>query len=462
MGLLRPKSVRIRLTLWYVGTLIIILVLYSTGLYLFLQRSLFEEIDRKLKQDFEASNDAFVSGELAKTIASLKRDGAQDRWLIEILDLQGKLLASLPQEDQSPLGPLPASCGQGDVRDFVTADGLNLRVKCGSVRGPNKNYFIRVARPVERIHGELRDFLELILIGLPLAVVMTAIGGYFLSRKMLRPISMMTGEASRISAERLSDRLSIENPDDELGKLAMAFNSTFSRLERTFGEMRRFTADASHELRTPLTIIRTAGEVSLRNASTASEYRDTIANILEETDRLRHLVDSLLSLSRADAGQFSLHRERADISEMCEEIVSHLSVLSEEKQQSLKLLETKSVFATVDRTIFRQAIINITHNAIKYCEHGTTIEMRVSEGPSEVVIEITDNGPGIAPQHQAKLFDRFYRVDEGRSRKDGGSGLGLSIARWAVEANGGSIELSSQVGQGSTFRIHLKKGDATS
>jgi len=258
-----------------------------------------------------------------------------------------------------------------------------------------------------------------------------------------------------ITAERLGQRLPTENPDDELGHLAIVFNDTFARLERSFDQLRRFTADASHELRTPLTAIRSVGEVGLREHRSASSYREIIGSMLEEADRLGRLVDSLLTLSRADAGHLKLSPERVDLTELVQGVINHLGVLAEEKRQSIFLETSAPIEVRVDRLVLRQAIINLLDNAIKYSPDGSRIRIIVRGGPHEAVVEVIDRGAGIGPEDIERIFDRFYRIDKGRSRELGGTGLGLSIARWAVEVHGGKIEVESQEGLGSTFRIVL-------
>jgi signal transduction histidine kinase len=233
------------------------------------------------------------------------------------------------------------------------------------------------------------------------------------------------------------------------------FNDTFARLERSFAQMRRFTADASHELRTPLTAIRSVGEVGLRAPRDEKAYRDIIGTMLEEVDRLRHLVEGLLTLSRADAGAVKLTPEPVDLAALAREVVHHLGVLAEEKHQSLAVEAVQPVQVWVDRLVLRQAVINVVDNAIKYSPAEAHIRVVVQEQLSSATLAVIDTGPGIAPQHRARIFDRFYRVDTARSRQRGGTGLGLSIARWAVEAHGGHIELESEEGRGSTFRIVL-------
>jgi len=268
----------------------------------------------------------------------------------------------------------------------------------------------------------------------------------------------MADQTRRITAERLGERLPVANPADELGQLAAVFNDTLARLERSFAQMRRFTADASHELRTPLTAIRSVGEVGLRAPRDEHTYREIIGTMLEEVDRLRHLVEGLLTLSRADAGSVPLTPEPVDLAALAREVAHHLGVLAEEKHQALAVEATQPVSVWVDRLVLRQALINVVDNAIKYSTDKATIRVVVSEHQQDATLAVIDTGPGIAPQHRAHVFDRFYRVDTARAREGGGTGgtgLGLSIARWAVEVHGGRIELESEEGQGSTFRMVL-------
>jgi heavy metal sensor kinase len=266
----------------------------------------------------------------------------------------------------------------------------------------------------------------------------------------------MAATAREITADRLSERLPVGNPDDEFGRLAMAFNETFLRLEDSFDRLHRFTADASHELRTPLTAIRSVGEVGLQEAGTISSCREVIGSMLEETDRLTKLVDSLLVLSRADARTMPLTRERTDLAVLANEVSDCLQVLAEEKEQSLSVVAPQPVFVVADRTTLRQALINLLDNAIKFTPAKGYIQVAVETSPQgEAIVAVSDDGPGIPTEHRERIYERFYRVDKGRSREIDGAGLGLSIAQWAVNVNNGRIELESLDGKGSTFRIHL-------
>jgi heavy metal sensor kinase len=320
---------------------------------------------------------------------------------------------------------------------------------------------LRAGRSEARLRHELNELLLLLGLGLPIAVGVAGLGGYALALRALAPVGRMAERARVISAERLNERLPVESSDDELGYLAEVFNETFARLERSFGQLRRFTADASHELRTPLAAIRSVGEVGLRERRDEKTYREIIGSMLEETDRLGRLVDSLLILSRADAGHVRLTYERVNLTELAREVTSSLGVLAEEKRQSLSVEAAAPAYAMADRLVLRHAIMNLVDNAIKYTPEGGRIRVAITGRPHGPTVEVVDTGPGIAAGQQQRVFDRFYRVDRARSRELGGTGLGLSIARWAVEAHGGRIELESEEGVGSTFRIILPSTPAS-
>jgi heavy metal sensor kinase len=299
---------------------------------------------------------------------------------------------------------------------------------------------------------ELRELLLYLVLGLPLAVAVAGLGGYTLARRALAPIDRMAERARSITAEHLSDRLPVDNPRDELGRLATVFNDTLGRLEAAFGQMRRFTSDVSHELRTPLTAIRSVGEVGLRGRRDEPAYREIIGSMLEEVDRLSMLVERLLTLSRAESSQARLRIDAVDLRELAAEVSGQLAVLAEERGQVLAVEGPAGLRCLADRVVLGQAVTNLVDNAIKYSPDGSRILLRVSATKDGAVLDIADEGPGIAPSRAAHIFDRFYRASPPGSAD--GAGLGLSIAKWAVEVNGGRLKLEESE-RGCRFRITL-------
>src|SRR5437879_1847110 len=379
----RPRNVRSRLTLWYVLVLAGLLALYAGVASLFLFLSLREDFDQNLLQDVET-----VEGMLTKepnggvSLHSSRPGAAEPRigHFIEVWSPQDSLLyRSAELQDQTLGGPPGLDEGLRDPSPSTMRlpNGTRVRLASSVYHVEDQRVVLRIAYSEEGLWRELGEFGEVLLLGFPIAVVLAGVGGYALARKALSPIDSMATQAKKISAERLGDRLSIENPEDELGKLGTVFNAMLGRLQAAFDQLRRFTADASHELRTPLTAIRSVGEVAQQDQRTPAEYRDVIGSMLEEVDRLTRLSESLLALSRADTGHVQLQREDIPLLRLAEEASSVVEVLAEEKQQHVDIDGDANLVVSVDRLILRQAIVNLLDTAIKYSPAGSQILVRV-------------------------------------------------------------------------------------
>ena len=457
-----PQSVRVRISLWFAAALTAILVLYSGGIYVWLEHNLISSVDSQLREDYEAAEEGLRLLDEGKVSWSGSYEHGDDgagkeipKW-IDVWDNKGEgLYSNRPGSIQSNLSA-GACLNQRYHSETLDVPGLGaIRTFCGQHTIGTLPAIIRVARSLETVHRELAALMLIIALALPVAIGISGLGGYFLARRLLAPIGKMVNRAKTITADKLTERLPVENPDDELGHLAGTFNEAFARLERSFEQMKRFSSDASHELRTPLTALRSVGEVYLRQKQHNNCF-ETVASMLEESDRMQQLIDSLLTLSRADAGQIRKNARAENLEDLAKDVVKHLGVLAEEKNQKLNVSSRGSVFASVDSTLLRQAVINLVDNAIKYSPQDSMIEVRVERRNGKAVLEVEDHGPGIPTDEQSRIFDRFYRVDQSRARDLGGFGLGLSIAKWAVEINDGNLELESPEGSGSIFRITLQ------
>ena len=302
----------------------------------------------------------------------------------------------------------------------------------------------------------IKDLAVILMAGIPFVLILAVLGGYFLAGRALAPVKAVTRKAREINAESLSERLPVQNPHDEIGHLASVFNDTLARLDISFQQLRRFTSDASHELRTPLTSIRSVGEVALQGSMDRKSCQEAIGSMLEETEHLTHLVDNLLTLARGDAEKVNLTPQSVDFSALVGEVVEELHILAEEKNQMLSSDFQSLVMVTADEATLRHAVSNVLHNAIMHTQIGGHIEVHTAKTEDgNAVIDIIDNGPGIPESERTKVFERFYRISGARSRKEGGMGLGLAIARWAVEANAGAIAFLDKEGPGTHCRITL-------
>jgi heavy metal sensor kinase len=460
----RPRHIRTRLTLWYVFVLASVLVLSwsLTAAFMFFQMR--SQLDHYAVQDIETVEGLLYFDAGGRLL--LHEDyhnhpeskQVLERYL-EVLSPEGGVLYRNERLAGQPLGgrPIPRE-GQNQYsnRSAHLADGTPLRMVSRRHVLDGHPILIRLAYSLRPIWGRFQEFGAASLLALPIVLVLAGIAGYLLTGSALAPLQEMAGRAERITSESLHERLPAGEAGDELDHLARVFNNLLARLEQSFEQLRRFTSDASHELRTPLASIRSVGEVALRKNGNREQYRDTIGSMLEEVNRLTALVDSLLTISRADAGRIQLHPTVFPVMGLAREAAALFEVLAEEKCLQIAIEGDEGVSLTGDRVFLRQALVNIIHNAVKYSPAGGAISVKVQEDPAgSIQVEVADTGPGIAPEHFARIFDRFYRVDESRSRQFGGAGLGLSIAQWAVRVHGGDIRLLPTPGRGCTFQICL-------
>ena len=460
----RPISVRVSLALWYVAALVVVLTVYATAVFIVVSRSNSMALDDRLRDDFQwAAEMAEQRPDGTLTwFDGAKSDGQDSPWL-QVWSPAGRLLFRTRAAERSPLPESESLARRAENRIVSVPTGWSaLRVLSGRSTISGKPVVLQVARSEAAMRRDLRNLGIVLVLGLPLGVAAAGLGGYSLARRALAPVDRMAERARSITAERLSDRLPIDNPNDELGRLASVFNETLSRLGSSFEQMRRFTADVSHEIRTPLTAIRTVGEVGLRQPHGEASYRGIIGSMLEEADRLSSLVDRLLTLSRAEAGLARLSIEVVDLRALAEDVASQLGVLAEEKRQSVTIEPCGRPLLFADRVVLRQSLINLVDNAIKHSPVGGEIRIRVADSGGAVVIDVSDTGPGIPTELQNRIFDRYYRAGGSRAGEGGGTGLGLAIAKWAVEANGGQLSLESAGDTGSTFRITLPRTSAAS
>jgi heavy metal sensor kinase len=461
------RSLRARLTVWYAVTSTAILLALGGTVFFVVNRRLVEQLDSQLRGDFEAAEARVTvdsSGRLDWQEEEHDQDeaGNQNGLWFEILSPTGSiLLHEGPSTDWKILSPIKHLGSGFKAFSAQTERHLHVRVLENDTQIEGRPVLLRVFRSEVELRRALAELGTVLAVGLPTAVALSAAGGFFLARRSLSPVGEMVARAKQITADSLGGRLPVPNPYDELGQLAVVFNATFARLENSFSELRRFTADASHELRTPLTALQAVGEAALRpDGADAKALREALASMLEETRRLSDLVDALLLLARADTGGLCPSLDNVDLAVLANEVRETLLVLAEEKDQRIEVTAEQRV-VRADRELLRLALLNLVHNAIRYSREGTAISLQIKSREKTVLVEVADQGPGIPPEHQQKVFERFYRVDRARSRTSGGVGLGLSITRWAVERQGAHIELESKPGRGSLFRIVISAEEQT-
>lgn len=288
-------------------------------------------------------------------------------------------------------------------------------------------------------------------------VLVTGVGGgWLIVSGALRPVEKISATATRIAAGELSERIDVAETESELGRLALVLNATFARLEAAFAEQRQFTADASHEMRTPLAVIISEAQIALARERSAPEYRETIQICLEAAQQMRRLAESLLQLARFDAGQEEMRREPVDLAELARSTAERLGALATERQITLET-EGGEAMCTGDSERLQQVARNLVDNAIYYNVDGGRVKVRTWCDATAAWLSVTDTGRGIGPADLPKIFQRFFRADKSRSRGGPRSGLGLAICRAIVEAHGGEIAVTSELGRGTTFTVRLPR-----
>jgi heavy metal sensor kinase len=456
------RSLKLRLTVWYAAATTLVLAIFAWVAYEVVEHRLAAELDRQLRIDFdlaEAQLETDASGKIRWLVHGAHGDEGFARlsaWFEVWSEDKQLLFRHWPVREADIKNALPAPL-ESSLRFYtVELEGdLHVRLMERPARVHERGVIVRVFRDETDMRRTLRQIVEVFFLAMPLAVSLASLGGYFLARRSLAPVAAMAEQAKQITSESLTERLPNPNPHDELGQLAAVFNQTLQRLENSFAELKQFTADASHELRTPLTALRAVGEVALRQGDNPAALRETIGSMLEEAQRLNDLIESLLTLARMEGGKVLLKPEPVKLAQLAGEVRDSLGVLAAEKHQTIEWTGDDEITVTADRFLLRQALMNIVHNAIRYSPPKTQVAVLTMRRNGEAVIQVTDQGPGIAPEHQPRIFERFYRVDKARSRSEGGHGLGLAIAKWSVEQQVGRIELESEPGKGSIFRIVL-------
>jgi heavy metal sensor kinase len=268
-------------------------------------------------------------------------------------------------------------------------------------------------------------------------------------------VDEITVRAEGITSTNLSKRLPIIRSGDELERLSTALNRMIGRLDEAFQHIHRFSADASHELRTPLTILQLELEALLHEHSENESLERHIGSALEETHRMSRIVESLLTISRLDAGEVKLEKQSLNFSDLVKLTAGEMNVLAQDKSIDLTTSVEEGICLEGDRTHLQQVILNLVDNAIKYTPEGGSIAVKLYEEGEKAIVEVSDNGVGIPAYALPHVFERFYRADKARSRASGGAGLGLSIVKAICTAHGAAVFVTSEEGTGSCFRVEF-------
>jgi heavy metal sensor kinase len=462
-------SVRLRLTLWYAGVLAIVLAVFAASIYVYVVQTAQLSIDQAMESFGQQTDLA------AQPVIKTKNWDPK------------KVHAPAVGRGQPIVGYFIANQLVGTKvvkKGRVEPNYKNIRVaihsgndNCGTLSsaGVGKRNApvlpLRYCIHIIKKHGKAVGGVEVIaslagidkalqrlrlalLFGIPFALLLAGSGGWLLAGRALEPVERISSMARTITASDLSNRINLRR-QDELGRLAGTFDDMFDRLERAFQEQRQLTADVSHELRSPLTVLEAQTSLALKRNRTPEDYRRVLLSVQEEVEHMSAMVNQLLTLARAEAGEEAIRLEPVALHTIAEPAVDGLQALAVENGVTLSLDAGPNVWALGDAGRLRQLLINLLDNALRHTAPGGTIYVEVCHEAGQPVIRIEDDGEGITPENLPHIFQRFYRGDRARQRAAGNSGLGLAIVRWIVEAHGGIIHVQSTPGQGATFTVVL-------
>ena len=462
------KSIRSRLTAWYVTLLAIILILFSVLLNFFLAKRLHESVDNSLT----------VSATVVATSATMRLRNSPLPGLNQLFEQfmnQGNLnkfyriydgsgnVGSRSKNISASQFPLSQNAyaealeGRNSYETFKVGAQQPIRVITMPILLEGKLInLVQVGTSLEAVQETLRNLKIILFTAVPSVLILAALFARFMARRALKPISRIIDTAREIGqGQELSKRIPVLKIKDELGQLALTFNEMMNRLENSFAQMRQFSSDASHELRTPLTVLKGQNELVLSKQRKLEEYQEVISSNLEEINYMSKVLEDLFALSKSDENQVNLDCKTVDLRALVEEVCKHAEVLAEEKNINIVIAFLEPAEVKGDEVRLRQMVWNVLQNGIKYTQRGGELKIALQNEDEFVLLSIQDTGIGIPEEDLPLIFNRFYRVDKARTRDEGGSGLGLSICKQIAESHKGKIEVESKLGVGTRFKIRL-------
>ncbi len=463
------RSLAFRLALWYTLLLSATFALVGSGMFFGLEQYLRSSLRDSLRRRSEQVEQILMQGrpdisnaEIAEAIDTRVAPEFNNRFVRVTHEPDMLIYRSGPPADRSfDPGAVPPIAAEWRTDKMaprtVTVQNQRLMVHATPIETPSGRYLIELGTSLEPIDALQARLLALLGLLLPALVICAAGGGYLLVNWALRPVDRMSQTAEQMSMQNLEARLPVVPTGDALQRLSLSLNHMLRRLRDSVQTSRRFLADASHELRTPLTVIKGELQEIVGNDAAQGEVRERIGSVLEEVARLEHLVSGLLALSRLDAGEVQREWLDVDLAELSASTAEQMRLMAEDRGIQLEFSTAEPMIVRGDPGRLKQVIVNLLDNAIRFTPRGGTVTLRTANSGRYGVLEVADTGIGIPAAALSRVFDRFYRVDEARSRDDGGAGLGLSIAKSICSAHGAQIEVHSEVGRGSCFRLQFPR-----
>jgi len=464
-------NLKVKLVLWYFFTSLILLLFFSIGTYLGMRHLLLITLDDELiekeaeiissynvnTKSFEAINHRYyVETELSNFYIVLFNKQNQPIFNTKIADAATFSLPALSKVRTDTSFTAEVKFGK---EFYLTNNDNNEAVfrfsgKRILVNGESFGYIL-IGHSFERLYESMDKLLNVLLFSIGIATLLILILSYFLTGRSLKPVDNLIYQAQKISHRNLAERLDVENPNDEIGRLTNVLNDLLSRLQNAFDKEQEFMADAAHELKTPLTVLRAHWEDELSNKNLPDDFKEKLVKDIETITRLSKLINNLMLLSNTEYHQIRAEFEKIDLSEIINEVVGNTKILAEIKNQTMNIVQLTPLFIDGDKIKIYQLLFNIIDNAIKYTPENGKIIISLKKEENKAAIEIRDNGIGIPEEDLPNILRRFYRVHKDRSKKYGGNGLGLAIVKLITDIHNGEILVESNPDKGTSFIIKL-------
>ncbi len=462
-----PRSIRSQLITLYVGLLALVFVCFGAyiywGFHAYLVHALDLTLDRRAQQiastilaELPARGPAYVATEIQARYAPELNER-----VMRITDTQGRVVYASKNSDGMPAAA-PAAGVRPRYREEMT-DGARLRVVTLPYTLPDgRRYLVEVGAPEAPLHSALQGLMVMLGLGFLVLIGLATAAGYSLLGRTLRPVDEIVRAAEGITYKNLSERLPVPRTGDEFERISAALNRMIGRLEEAFRIATRFSGDASHELRTPITVVRGELEGLLKGELLIGETRQRVGELLVEMERLTHIVEGLLLVSRLESGEARSTRQVLDLGALTAVVADQMAPLAEDRAVSFRRDLDEGIWVEGDEVRLKQVVVNLLDNAIKYTPSGGHVTLSLKGQVDHARLEVADTGIGIGPEAQPHVFERFYRAEEVRSGQIEGTGLGLAIVYSIVEAHQGSISVASTKGQGSAFTVRLPRAGRVS
>jgi heavy metal sensor kinase len=478
-------AIRTRLTVFYTGVCAVVLTFFAALSYQLATRELKRQSDVRLDQvaaglrgylRFDNGKPYFHYNPLDREEKFFVSDSseyfslyaADDGRIVQQSEAsQLANLAISPEKARKVLARLAADQRMQYTRDsefeYVESSNARMRFHNAAINDSDgRGYLLRVGTPLAPLDAALREIREIFIVMLPVGLLVAGLGGWWMARSALKPVDNLRAAAESINISQLQRRLPLRGTHDELDRLASTFNDVFARLERAVDQMKQFTAGIAHELRTPLSVLQGEAELTLMSAASIEEYRNLLTGQLTQFGKLNRMFNQLLLLARAEAGELQLAARTVNLSALVRFLVEQMAPIAEDKNVSLRVRDDTIVEATGDSEWLERIVLNLLDNAIKFTPSGGNVTVTVSPRGTQAALEVRDTGMGIPAEAIPHVFERFFRVDSSRSPEVPGVGLGLTLVKWATEAQGGSIHVESVPEGGSCFTVLLPLAPATS